>query len=105
MNFDQWWNSSAADTFRAAHPDADGEQFRCIWDAAAACIPNVEVEKLTADAALIDWLQENFYSRENIDWLTGKVSKTTNMWVFFAPKGVQGDVREVIRAAMHGEGK
>ena len=36
MNFDQWWNSSAADTFRAANPDADGEHFRCIWDAAIA---------------------------------------------------------------------
>lgn len=36
MDYDQWWNSQAADAFRAAHPDADGEQFRCIWDAATS---------------------------------------------------------------------
>lgn len=40
MHFDQWWNSSAADDFRAAHPNADGEQFRCIWDAAIDAAPN-----------------------------------------------------------------
>ena len=47
MHFDQWWNSNAADAFRATHPDADGEQFICIWDAAIAAVPDgaVEAEK------------------------------------------------------------
>ena len=36
--FDEWWNSRAADAFRAANPDADGEQFRCIWDAATETV-------------------------------------------------------------------
>ncbi len=38
MMFDEWWNSRAADAFRAANPDADGEQFRCIWDAATETV-------------------------------------------------------------------
>ena len=38
MTFDEWWNSSAADAFRAQHPDADGRDFQCIWDAAAEAL-------------------------------------------------------------------
>jgi len=56
-----------------------------------------------ADAERLDWLTQNFYSRENLDWLSGKPSQTTTMWVFFAPKGVQGYVRNVIDAAMKGQ--
>lgn len=33
-HFDQWWNSQAADDFRAQHDDMDGEQFSPVWDAA-----------------------------------------------------------------------
>lgn len=56
-----------------------------------------------ADAERLDWLTQNFYSRENIDCFTGKPSKTETMWVFFAPKGVQGYVRNVIDAAIKGQ--
>lgn len=34
MHFDEWWNSAAADSFRAKHEDKDGEMFRPVWDAA-----------------------------------------------------------------------
>lgn len=34
MHFDEWWNSAAADSFRAKHEDLDGEVFRTVWDAA-----------------------------------------------------------------------
>ena len=61
-----------------------------------------EVESLKADVERLDWLAQNFFHRENLDWVTGKVSKESNMWVFFAPVGVQGDVRDVIDAAMKG---
>ena len=33
MHFDEWWNSAAADSFRAKHEDLDGEVFRTVWDA------------------------------------------------------------------------
>ena len=44
------------------------------------------------DAALLDWLDENIFYREigNDDY---------NMWVLFAPKGVQGSARTIISAA------
>ena len=60
--FDQWWNSQAADAFRAAHEDADGEQFRCIWDAAQRAIneslmrAKEEIEMLRADRD--SWMQQ-----------------------------------------------
>ena len=34
MHFDEWWNSVAADSFRAKHEDLDGEVFRTVWDVA-----------------------------------------------------------------------
>lgn len=39
MHFDQWWDSQAADAFRAAHPGMSGEQFRPVWDAAISAVP------------------------------------------------------------------
>ena len=40
MHFDEWWNSAAADSFRAKHEDLDGEVFRTVWDAAQlAAVP------------------------------------------------------------------
>ena len=34
IDFDTWWNSAAADEFRAQHEDMDGNAFRPVWDAA-----------------------------------------------------------------------
>ena len=51
-----------------------------------------------SDTARLDWLNNNFFSRENLDW-KGNLSKESLMWVLFAPKGVQGDIRRVIDAA------
>jgi len=63
------------------------------------------VEALRADALRLDWLSNNFYSRENLDWITGKVSDKNNMWVFFAPIGHQGNIRTVLDAAMSAQEK
>ena len=57
-----------------------------------------EMKKQT-DKKRLDWLNNNFFNRENLDW-NGKVSKSSWMWVFFAPINVQSDVRDVIDAAM-----
>jgi hypothetical protein len=56
-------------------------------------------EQIT-DKNRLDWLNNNFFNRENVDWLTGNVSTESLMWVFFAPTKVQGDIRRVIDAAM-----
>jgi hypothetical protein len=58
------------------------------------------VEKAEKDAARLDWLEQNLFNRENVDSITGKVSKTHNMWVTFAPVGVQGSARRIIDSAM-----
>lgn len=34
IDFESWWNSYAADDFRAANPDLDGRAVRPVWDAA-----------------------------------------------------------------------
>jgi hypothetical protein len=40
IDFDTWWNSPAADDFRAQHDDMDGNVVRPIWEAAvSAAIP------------------------------------------------------------------
>lgn len=57
-----------------------------------------EMKKQT-DKKRLDWLNNNFFNRENLDW-NGKVSESSWMWVFFAPINVQSDVRDVIDAAM-----
>ena len=57
-------------------------------------------DEQTTDKDRLDWLNNNFFNRENVDWLTGNVSKESLMWVFFAPTKVQGDIRRVIDAAM-----
>lgn len=36
MHFDQWWNSQAADSFRAKHDDMYGDAVQPVWDAAVA---------------------------------------------------------------------
>jgi hypothetical protein len=57
----------------------------------------------TTDKDRLDWLNNNFFNRENVDWLTGNVSKESLMWVFFAPTKVQGDIRRVIDSAIDRE--
>lgn len=43
IKFDEWWNSSEADCFRAAHEDLDGEHFRPVWNAACkACVAHAD---------------------------------------------------------------
>lgn len=54
------------------------------------------------DTVRLDWLNENIFNRENLD-LMGRVDKTHNMWVTFAPKGVQGSVRAILDAAIDAE--
>lgn len=54
------------------------------------------------DTKRLDWLDKNIFNRENLDWITKKVSHTENMWVMFAPVGVQGSARAIIDAAMGG---
>lgn len=58
------------------------------------------LEKFEKDAARLDWLEQNLFNRENVDSITGEVSKTHNMWVTFAPVGVQGSARRIIDRAM-----
>lgn len=53
----------------------------------------------TADTARLNWLNQNFFSREKNAWDAALHADATQ-WVFFAPQGVQGDVRVVIDAAM-----
>jgi hypothetical protein len=70
----------------------------CTPPAAQPAVPLTDDQ--TTDKDRLDWLNNNFFNRENIDWLTGNVSKESLMWVFFAPTKVQGDIRRVIDAAM-----
>ena len=53
-HFDEWWNSAAADSLRAAYPDTDGRDFQCIWNAASA-----RHEDEAADALRFRWLCEH----------------------------------------------
>lgn len=62
-----------------------------------------EIERLRKDADRLDWLEQNLFNRENIDWITKAPSTTHNMWVMFAPVGVQGSARGIIDAAMESE--
>lgn len=34
IDYEHWWNSEAADAFRAAHEDMHGDEVRPVWDAA-----------------------------------------------------------------------
>ena len=53
MHFDEWWNSAAADSFRAKHEDLDGEVFRTVWDAAQ--LGQAAIKKAEG-TALLNWL-------------------------------------------------
>ena len=81
-------------------PTAYTEQERTLLayiDAQAA-----EIERLRADAERIDWLDKNIFHREHLTF-GGELHPTLNMWVTFAPKGVQGSARAILDAAMKGE--
>jgi isocitrate dehydrogenase kinase/phosphatase len=67
-----------------------------IKDINTMLVPREKVRVYEQDKERLDYLNQNFFNRENVDWITGKLSKTDNMWVFFAPVGVQGDIRLVL---------
>jgi hypothetical protein len=58
--------------------------------------------ELVKDKERLDWLDSNFFNRENLDW-DGNLSKDKWKWVFFAPIGVQSDIRLVLDAALEKE--
>ena len=76
---------------------AEIETLRTGYEAA-----RLEIESLKAqgDTALLDWLNENIFYREMGEW-DAKYGHGDgyNMWVLFAPKGVQGSARTIIIAA------
>lgn len=52
------------------------------------------------DTALLDWLDQNIFHREMDEWDAKYGGRgDQNMWVLFAPKGVQGSARNIINAA------
>lgn len=75
-----------------------GTKHICVTSAPQPALRKTE----QADTARLDWLNNNFYNRENLDW-DGNLSRDSLMWVFFAPTGVQGDIRRVIDAARGGQ--
>ena len=62
-----------------------------------------ERDALRKDAELLDWLDQNIFSRENINFM-GQLDPTMNMWVTFSPKGHQGSARNILDAAMQAQG-
>ena len=57
-------------------------------------------ESVQEEAARLDWLEQNLFYREMDEWdvkFGGRGDQ--NMWVLFAPKGVQGSARRIIDAA------
>ena len=63
------------------------------------------LEAAEKDVAQLNWMEQNLFNRENIDWLTKKPCTKFNMWVLFSPIGVQGSARGIIDAAMKDEQK
>lgn len=59
-----------------------------------------KLEAAEKDAARLNWLEQNLFNRENIDWVTKKPCTKFNMWVLFSPVGTQGSSRTIIDAAM-----
>lgn len=70
-----------------------------IKDINTMLVPREKVRVYERDKERLDYLNQNFFYRENVDWITGNLSKTHNMWVFFAPIGVQSDIRLVLDKA------
>ena len=58
-----------------------------------------QADSVQDDAARLDWLEQNLFHREMDEWdikFGGRGDQ--NMWVMFAPKGVQGSARRIIDA-------
>ena len=70
-----------------------------IKDINTLLVSRTEMKEIKKDGERLDFLGQNFFHRENVDWVTGNLIKDTNMWVFFAPSNVQGDIRVVLDAA------
>lgn len=91
---------------------AHGDPIENYWSAAIADPANVpaylqeiakrkQADSVQEDAARLDWLEQNLFHREMDEWdvkFGGRGDH--NMWVLFAPKGVQGSARRIIDAAM-----
>ena len=65
MHFDEWWNSAAADSFRAKHEDLDGEVFRTVWDAAQLGQAAIKKAEGTADDQ--GWSQSDMDAADALD--------------------------------------
>ena len=78
IDFDSWWNSAAADSFRAKNDALDGETFRPVWDAAVRSMASPA--KLTAapqapalDAGVVR-------DAERYRWLAAYCRSTSEHW-------------------------
>ena len=68
--------------------------------ARTAIAARAPADSVLEDAALLDWLEQNLFHRGMDEWdakFGGRGDQ--NMWVLFAPKGVQGSARRIIDAA------
>ena len=66
----------------------------------ARCVEKDQADSVQEDAARLDWLEQNLFHRVMDEWdvkFGGRGDQ--NMWVLFAPKGVQGSARRIIDAA------
>ena len=71
-----------------------------VREALAAPATAQAADSVQEDAARLDWLEQNLFHREMDEWdvkFGGRGDQ--NMWVLFAPKGVQGSARRIIDAA------
>ena len=61
---------------------------------------HAQADSVQEDAERLDWLEQNLFHRVMNEWdvkFGGRGDQ--NMWVLFAPKGVQGSARRIIDAA------
>lgn len=70
-----------------------------IKDINTLLVSRTDIKEIKKDGERLDFLGQNFFHRENVAWVSGNLIKDTNMWVFFAPSNVQGDIRVVLDAA------
>jgi hypothetical protein len=62
------------------------------------------MEEMRRDAERLDWLADNFHSGTHfMDSLDKKMYPNKWMWTFYAPEGVQCDLRKVIDSAIAAE--
>ena len=55
IEFDQWWNSAAADSYRAANPDMGGRDVEPVWDAAQALAPSATDARIELLRGVLLW--------------------------------------------------